>query len=469
MNMQQKDIDPIDSEQRFADLLPTDPYFSRISKVIKAHWSQRLLKWLGGAPGLGFLRRSANKPRLMPLASNAGMMQRWYHKPYGTPDKPAILEEIPWDYVEQNQEEIPFFGLRDYWYPALTADELPHNESRAVQMLGDNIVLFRDGNGGVCALENRCTHRNALLSLGQTNVIEVGTITCRYHGATFDGKGNCVAFLGDGPNSSMCGNKKVQARAYPAQEINGVIFVWMGEGEPQDIMENIPRAPEALAPGHPFAFHKKVEYSHLNLLDNAADHTHVGCLHRTCYLFGDQKMAGGVAFEEIDRGVHIHLDDEGGHGGDHAIDEIEWHLPNMVFHGREFMGGKLNGLLFWWVPRDAGTFTAWMVGSGDMNKISRRGAARAARLLGNSLESTAIPGLACFVGGDAPMQQSQGRIVRWDRENLVRGDRAVVRCRQMMKDTHKAEIAARKAAGHQALRHRVERPLAAHQVIQTPQ
>ncbi len=90
----------------------------------------------------------------------------------------------------------------------------------------------------------------------------------------------------------------------------------------------------------------------MNLVDNATDMTHVGRLHRTCALFGDQKMGGGVAWESLGgRGIRAKLGDMGGHDGNHAIDGIEWYMPGMVFHGRKFMGGVLHGLWFWWVPR----------------------------------------------------------------------------------------------------------------------
>ncbi len=458
----------LDSQQKFEEILPTVSYFKRMRDIAGTYFSVKALNYLGRVPGLGGLKKVANKPRLMPFTSDAPMMHKWYAKEYGTADKPHTLKDIPWDYVEEYQEEVPFFGLRNFWYPAATADELPHNESLAVKMLGDSIVLFRGENGEIGALENRCPHRNPMLTLGQTNVVEIGTITCRYHGATFNKDGDCVAFLGDGPNSSMCGNAKMKAKSYPAQEINGIIFVWMGDGEPEDIMENIPRAKDALADGHQFSFHKEVPYSHLNILDNAADMTHVGVLHRTCFLFGDQKIGGGVSYEELDRGLKVKVADQGGHAGDHHIDEIDWYLPNMVFHGREFMDGKLNGLLFWWVPVDAGSYKAWMVGSGDRNRISAKGSQKIASRLGAALESGLMPGLACFVGGDAPIQLSQGRIARWDKENLVRGDRGVVRSRQLMKDHHKQEVAERKAKGLDGLVHRVERPLTAEQVIKTP-
>ena len=425
-------------------------------RILAVGWTAKAQRLIGRILGLGRLREAAAGPRLMPLNSAAGFMARWYHKAYGTPDKPAALQEIPWDYIAANQEEIPFFGLREYWYPALISKDLPHNEVRAVQLLGDDIVLFRGAQGEVGALRNRCPHRGLLLSLGQANVWEIGTLSCRYHGSTFNTKGECVAFLADGPNSVACGSAKMKVRSYPALERNGVIFLWMGCGEPEDIMTNVPRAPETLADGHSFAFTGVVPYSYLNLVDNATDMTHVGCLHRTCLLFGDQKMGGGVDYQELEgRGVRATLAEMGGHDGGHAIDDIEWYMPGMVFHGREFLDGVLHGLWFWWVPKDAGSFTAWFIGTVDKAKASKRMAKKIKGRLMHAMQSDLLPGLACFIGGDAPMQMSQGRVVRWDRENLFRGDRAVVRCRQMLKDKHRQEIELRQGLGQDGLVHRV--------------
>ena len=64
--------------------------------------------------------------------------------------------------------------------------------------------------------------------------------------------------------------------------------------------------------------------------------------------------------------------------------------------------------------------------------------------------------MACFVGGDAPMQMSQGRVVRWDQEKLARTDRAVLKVRQMMKDAHKEEMEERRRRGLDPLVHRVQ-------------
>ena len=69
-----------------------------------------------------------------------------------------------------------------------------------------------------------------------------GTLSCPYHGATFDRNGTCKAFITEGPDSKMVGDLK--ARSYPVQEHKGWVFVWMGREEPAPIEQDVP--PETL-------------------------------------------------------------------------------------------------------------------------------------------------------------------------------------------------------------------------------
>lgn len=456
MSIIQESLESTEGREHFDRVAATTTYFSRLRTDIGTMFRRAAVRSLGRVPGFHGLQRAEERPKLNVLTSESGFMARWYKKPYGTPDKPAELAEIPWDYIEAYQEEVPFWGLREYWYPALFSDELKHNEHQSVILLGDNIVLFREADGTPCALENRCPHRGPLLSLGQTNIWEVGTITCRYHGMTFNGRGDCVAFLADGPDSPACA--KVRARAYPAEEVGGIIWVYMGVKDPKPFLDSMPHAREVMTPGVEVRNRLEVPYNFLNSLDNTVDMTHVGCLHRSCYLFGDQKMGGGVAFEELPGdGIYARLRDMGGHGGDKAIDDIRWYMPNLVHHGEEFMDGKVHGLWLWFVPTDIGSFKAWMVGSIDEKKAGRAGAKMMATTLTRALQSDALPGMACFVGGDAPMQMAQGRVARWDLDNLARTDRAIVKVRQKMKAAHKAEMEERRKRGLDPLVHRAPR------------
>ena len=109
---------------------------------------------------------------------------------------------------ESNQQaEIPPLGLRNYWYPAIARWRLG-KKPKAITLLGEKIVLFRDG-GKVYALADRCSHRGAPLSMGKCLYPGSGTVSCPYHGWTFDGTtGKLVAKLMEGsdvPLPARCG------------------------------------------------------------------------------------------------------------------------------------------------------------------------------------------------------------------------------------------------------------------------
>jgi phenylpropionate dioxygenase-like ring-hydroxylating dioxygenase large terminal subunit len=131
---------------------------------------------------------------------------------------------------------LPLLGLREFWYPALLAAEVPSRKPVMLTMLGDDLCFFRGKDGQVVAVDNACPHRGAKLSSG---ICEFkGTISCFYHGMVFDETGLCIAALGEGPTSPMTG--KLRVRVYPTANIKGVIWVWMGAGPAAPLEQGIP-------------------------------------------------------------------------------------------------------------------------------------------------------------------------------------------------------------------------------------
>ena len=130
---------------------------------------------------------------------------------------------------------VPPLGLREYWFPALEAKKV-RNKPVGLKLLGEELVFFRGENNEVKALWNVCPHRGGSLMHGDCHY--AGTISCPYHGWTYDGEGNVLAVLPEGPDSQVPG--KVKARAYPTRTLKGMVFVWMGIGEPVPIEEDVP-------------------------------------------------------------------------------------------------------------------------------------------------------------------------------------------------------------------------------------
>jgi 5,5'-dehydrodivanillate O-demethylase len=114
--------------------------------------------------------------------------------------------------------------LRRYWHAIAGSVELnEENPTKEVRLLSEDLVLFRSTAGEVGLIEPSCPHRKANLSYG---VPEPEGIRCAYHGWLFDVNGNCV----DQP-SEPAGSRfkdKVKIKAYPVQELGGVIFAYLG-------------------------------------------------------------------------------------------------------------------------------------------------------------------------------------------------------------------------------------------------
>jgi len=81
---------------------------------------------------------------------------------------------------------------KSLWHPVALADELA-TAPLAVRLLGDKLVLWRDGAGTVHAWADRCPHRGAQLSLGRVVACEGGAaLECPYHGWRFEPGGHCI-------------------------------------------------------------------------------------------------------------------------------------------------------------------------------------------------------------------------------------------------------------------------------------
>ena len=133
---------------------------------------------------------------------------------------------------------IPALGLRNYWYPAIAERRVGRRRPVKVSMLGEELCLFRGADGGVVAIQDVCPHRGARLSEGHCHYR--GTIACPYHGWVYDESGKNVAVLSEGPDSGVCGKPGTEARAFPTRTLKGVVFVWIGDGDPAPIEDDVP-------------------------------------------------------------------------------------------------------------------------------------------------------------------------------------------------------------------------------------
>ncbi len=112
--------------------------------------------------------------------------------------------------------------LRRFWHPVGLSAELL-DLPRRIRVLGEDLVLFRDGEGRVGLLNLHCSHRGTSLEFA---MVERRGIRCCYHGWAFDVDGRVLDIPGEPPESTL--KDRLYHGAYPTHEYKGLIFAYMG-------------------------------------------------------------------------------------------------------------------------------------------------------------------------------------------------------------------------------------------------
>ena len=163
--------------------------------------------------------------------------------------------------------------LRRYWQPAALAEELDGGRPVApVTLLGERLVLFRDDEGELGLIGRHCLHRGADLCFGRR---EDNGLRCPFHGWLYGRDGRCLEQPGEPEGSRM--RERIRTTSYPVVEKNGVVFAYLGPGEPP----GFPNFDCFRAPGsHVFAFKGLWECNWLQALEIGIDPAHASFLHR---------------------------------------------------------------------------------------------------------------------------------------------------------------------------------------------
>lgn len=184
--------------------------------------------------------------------------------------------------------------VKNGWYAASWSKDLGEKPV-ARKIMNEDIVLFRGGDGKAAALEDRCCHRAAPLSIGEV----VGNdLMCGYHGLKFAADGRCTDIPGQKDIPA-----RASVRAYPIEERWNVVWIWMGDPAKADALkiEALPwlDSPEWTAtPGY---LHLKSNY--LLLIDNLLDLTHVAYVHKKTISGDPREATTPTKTERVENGV----------------------------------------------------------------------------------------------------------------------------------------------------------------------
>ncbi len=164
--------------------------------------------------------------------------------------------------------------MRRFWVPVMPSFRLAADASpERVQLLGEKLVAFRTSDGRVGVFDEGCPHRGVSLALARNADC---TLTCIFHGWKFDVSGKVLDVPPEPQDRRAAFAARVKVRAYPTREAAGIVFAWLGEGEP---------APfpafnwTSLPASHVYVTTGIVRASWLNGLEGQLDSAHVGILH----------------------------------------------------------------------------------------------------------------------------------------------------------------------------------------------
>ncbi|WP_336981908.1 aromatic ring-hydroxylating dioxygenase subunit alpha [Altererythrobacter fulvus] len=185
--------------------------------------------------------------------------------------------------------------VRNAWYVAAWAEQIEDGKPFAITILDEPLAIYRGESGRLSALEDRCVHRLAPLSLGRC---EGDRLRCMYHGLLFAADGKVVEIPGQEQIPPQA-----RVRAFPVAERHSWIWVWMGDPAIAD--EGL--IPPAVGLDHPdyILGHGHLDYAAEARLinDNLLDFSHLTFVHANSFGAGPEFAATQAKITPLDRGI----------------------------------------------------------------------------------------------------------------------------------------------------------------------
>ncbi|MFX0176931.1 MAG: Rieske 2Fe-2S domain-containing protein [Candidatus Hodarchaeota archaeon] len=182
--------------------------------------------------------------------------------------------------------------IRNQWYAILESKEIPKSRLVSVLRLGEKLVLWRNEEGDIICLRDKCAHRGAALSIGK--ICDKGsTVECPFHGLRYDKTGQCTIIPANGKNTPVPDRFKVNS--YATKEQHDFIWIWWGKTQesypPLPFFENIDKK---------FSYKSYTEIwpvHYSRAIENQLDVVHLPFVHHNTIGRGYQTLVHGPLIE----------------------------------------------------------------------------------------------------------------------------------------------------------------------------
>jgi phthalate 4,5-dioxygenase oxygenase subunit len=350
--------------------------------------------------------------------------------------------------------------FRQYWLPALVAEELPENDCPPVRVkiLSERLIAFRDTKGRYGLIDEFCAHRGVSLWFGR---VEECGLRCAYHGWKYDVTGQCIEVPSEPENSNFA--RKVKLTSYPLVKVGDILWTYMGDPEQRP---ELPEFEFAHVPAEQTYTSKRWQESNwLQALEGGIDSSHVAWLH-----------SGGLKSDALFKDTK---------GNEYTLNDLRPFFEVAEHDGGLFIGARRNaedGSYYWritpyvmpsftivpprgdhpvhghfWVPIDDENCWVYTFDFHPVRALTPE--ERQAMKEGHGVHSRNIPGTyrpqenkdvdylmdreaqkrgETFSGirgiaqQDASLQESMGPVVDRTKERLVSSDTGIIKARQKL-------------------------------------
>jgi phthalate 4,5-dioxygenase len=363
--------------------------------------------------------------------------------------------------------------MRRYWIPAAFSHQIAKADSPPirVRLLGENLVLFRDSQGRVGLLDEKCPHRTASLFFGRN---EENGLRCVYHGIKFDVEGACVDLpcvpqMSDAHRANA--QKQLTAKAYPCVERGDVVWTYMG---PAEHKPEFPDLEWTLIPSSQrYATRHIQECNWLQALEGGFDATHLTFLH------GGENNASRRIVASLYEVVPTDFGFVVGTGRERGDGIVMWNMNVMLSPFHKIIS-SIPHAAHVWAPIDDENTVLYSVDFHPSRPLTEQDLARSKAGLGihtenipgmdhavrnrandylidRALQASAksYTGMKGFGTQDCAIQESMGPIADRACEHLLACDAAIVKIRRLLLQTLKDHAAGKPLPGMSPASYRV--------------
>ena len=346
--------------------------------------------------------------------------------------------------------------IRRYWVPVVFSDQIKEPGSAPVRarLLSEDLVVFRDTEGNVGLLDEKCPHRTASMFYGRN---EDCGLRCIYHGIKFDIHGDCtdVPCLPPGSTDGQTDavKKQLKIKSYPCIERGDMVWAYMG---PPEHMPEFPDLEWAkLRPAQKFPTRHIQECNWLQGLEGGFDAPHLTFLHGGSAEPSRRIVPSVYEVVPMDFGFVV------GTGRDMGGDDYLWNINVMLMPFHKIISSVPHAAHMWmpiddehtmlysidfnpdrdFVPVDVARSKAWKgihtentpgTDHATMNKENDYMINRELQASGGSYSGMRGLGIQ-----DCAVQESMGPIEDRTMEHLLPGDAAIAKIRHLLLETLK--------------------------------